>query len=92
MVCESVVAHRNALGIEGVGLDDVGTGLKIFAMNVSDDERRSEREHVVAALQVSAVVGKTCPTEVLFAQPILLNHRTHRTVEDKDFVALNIRH
>ena len=89
VVLHAVVAHRDALSIEGIGFDDVSTCLEVFTMDVANDEGRSQRQHVVTSLQFLRMVGKAGPSEVLFTQLIALNHRTHGTIKDKNLVLVN---
>ena len=53
-----VVGLRDAVGIEGVGLDDVGTGLEVGAVDVGDDLRARQRQDVVVALEIMAMLAK----------------------------------
>ena len=85
VVLQAVVAHGDALGVERIGLDDVGTSLQILAVNVAHHEGTRQRQHVVAALQVVAMTGEPASAEVLLAQVVLLNHGAHSTVEHEDF-------
>ena len=64
VVLQSVVAHGDALGIEGIGLDDVGSCLQVFAMDVADDIRTGEGEQVVASFQCLVVLLETAPPEM----------------------------
>ena len=51
--CHAVVGLRDGGGVEGVGLDDVGAGLQIGAVDPRDDLRLRERQQVVVALEVA---------------------------------------
>ena len=90
VVLHAEVTHRDALGVKGVRLDDVSTCLQVFAMDVANDERSSQRQHVVATLQFLRMVSETSSPEVFFAQLIALNHRTHRTIENEDFIEFRV--
>ena len=48
-----VVGQADAVGVEGVGLDDVRAGLKVLAVDVAYDVRTGEGQQVVVALQVT---------------------------------------
>ena len=85
-ILQTVVSQGNALGVEGVRLDDVGTSLQVFAVDVTNDERTGQRQHVVAAFQVLLVIGEASSAEVLFAQLVLLYHSAHGAVEQQDSV------
>ena len=86
VVLHTIVAHRDALGIEGIRLDDVGACFKVFAMDIANDEGSGKGENVIAALQLLRMVSKTGSTEVFFAQLELLDHGTHSTVENENSV------
>ncbi len=83
-IAQSVVVHRYALGVEGVGLYEVGPGSKVFAVDIAHDEWCRDREHVVAAFQFLLMTGETCTAEIFFAQLVLLYHCSHGTVEHED--------
>ena len=55
-------------------------------MNVANHKRCGEREHIIASLQVVVVVGKTSSTEILLAQLVSLNHRSHGAIEQENAV------
>ena len=85
-VLQTEVAHGDALGIKRICLDDVGTRLQVFAMDVANHKGSRQREHVIAPFQVVAVVSKADTTEIFLTQPVLLNHGAHSTVEHEDTV------
>ena len=76
-----VVRHRYPLAGERVGLDDVGSGFKIAAVNLSHHIRASDIQHVVIAFHQSRYGSELFSTEILFLQPVRLEHRAHRTVK-----------
>ena len=80
-ILQVVVSLRDTLAAEGVGADDVGTSLQIFAVYVSDDVGSGQVEHVVVALHHHFHILKTSAFEVGFVQMILLYHGTHSTIE-----------
>ena len=53
-------------------------------MDLADDVGPGERQQVVVALQVVVVIGQQRAAEVGFVQPITLDHRTHRAVDEQD--------
>lgn len=62
----SMMGHRGThLGDggtgEGVGAQKVGTGLQVLPVDLLDDLRLSQRQHVVVALHQLVVVGETLP-------------------------------
>ena len=53
-------------------------------MNVTDDVWLSEHKHIVTTFKVDGMLGKARPTEILLSKMVLLNHRTHRTIEKQE--------
>ena len=51
-----------------------------------DDVGPRQHQHVVVALEVVAVRGEALAAEVALLEPVPLNHRAHRAVEDGDAV------
>ena len=72
------------VGIKGAGLDDVGTRLKILAVNLSDDVGASQSEYVVIALKTYLVVDEKICAKILLAHTVALNHRSHRAIKHHD--------
>ena len=66
IVLQTVIAHRDALGVECVGLNDICPSGKVLTVDIADNERSSQRQHVIASFQVLRVVGKAGTTEVFF--------------------------
>jgi hypothetical protein len=81
---EPVVGLRDGGGAERVGLDDVGAGLEVLAMNRADDVRPREHEHVAVALQLARVRAQPRAVEVGLGEAAALDHRPHRAVEEED--------
>ena len=79
-----VVGHRHGVGVEGVGLDDVGTGVEVGGMDAADQLGPGQRQQVVVALQVRRPVGEARAAEVRLRERVLLDHRAHRAVEQQD--------
>ena len=69
-ILQAIVSQRDALGIKGVGFDDIRTSLQIFAMNFADNVWLCHYQHIVT----------------VFIEMILLNHGTHRAIEQQDTV------
>ena len=86
-VLKVVVRHRDRVGIEGVGLEDVRTRLQVCGMDLTDDLRPREREQVVVALLVVREIGEARPAVFRLGQLVALDHRTHRAVQDDDALA-----
>ena len=77
-----VVRQRDGCGVERVGLDNVGAGLQVLAVDHLDELRPGEAQKVVASFQIRRVVGKLAPAKARLVQPMGLNHGAHRPVED----------
>ena len=82
-----VVFHRDGRAVEGVGLEDVGAGVEVGAVDVADDGRLRDDEQVVIALQLAGVVLEAVAAVVLLLQLQLLDHGAHRAVEVDDALA-----
>ncbi len=82
-----VVALRDRGGAEGVGLDDVGAGFQVLAVDLRDHVRPHQRQQFVVALQVLAMAGEALAAEIGLAQLVALDHRAHGAVQDQDALA-----
>jgi len=80
----AVIAQRNGVGVEGVGLDEVCARLQVSQVDGTDDVGLGQHQQVVVALEVTGPVGEALAAEVSLAQPVLLDHCAHRAVEDED--------
>ena len=83
-VLHAVVGQGDPLGVEGVGLDEVGAGLEVCRVDAADDVRLGEAEQVVVALEVALPVGEPLAAVVGLAEPLALDHRAHGAVHDED--------
>ena len=83
VVLHAVVGERDALGVEGVGLDDVGAGLEVGVVDLADEVRLGQHEQVVVALDVAGPVGEALAAELLLLELVALHHRAHRAVDDE---------
>ena len=70
----------DAVGREGVGADDVGTGFDIALMNVSNSLRTRQIEHIVVSYQRDAPLCKAPTMVCLFAETQRLYQRPHGPV------------
>ena len=80
----AVVGQRDRVGVEGVGLDEVGAGLEVLAVDAGDDVRLGEREQVVVADQVARPVREPLAAVARLVRSVPLDRRTHRTVDHED--------
>ena len=63
---EVVIGLGNGLGVEGVGLDDVGAGFEEAAMDVGNDIGPRKDEKIAVALEVLVMILKSFAAEVGF--------------------------
>src|SRR5690606_12656375 len=98
-VLEVVVGLADRGGVEGVGLDQVGAGLKVGAVDAFDDLGTGEQQQVVVALEVVAAaravalvrgmvlavvaLGEALAAVVGLAKAMALDHRAHRAVDEQ---------
>jgi len=81
---EAVVGLGHAVGPEGIGLDDVGTGLEKGVVNRLDDGRRRQGEQFVVAGEVARVRGEALAAVVGLGQPPGLDHGPHGAIQHQD--------
>ena len=79
-----VVRQGDRLRIERVRFDDIGAGLQILPVNVLNNCRLGEVQKVVVALQILFPIFEPLATKGRFIQLPLLDHRTHRSVENQN--------
>ncbi len=80
---ERVVGLGDGRGGERIGLDEVGAGLEVLAVDGADDIRTREDEDVAVAAQVLRVILEALAAEVGLRQLVALDHRPHRAIEDE---------
>ena len=81
---ERVVSLTDAGGREGVRGRDVRAGIEIGAVDVEDDVRPGEVEHVRVARDLVRMVAEALPTVVGVGQPLALEHGPPGPVEHED--------
>ncbi len=81
---EAVVREGDRLRVERVRLDDVRAGRKVGPVDPLDDRGLREDEEVVRALEVPRVGPEAVPAVRGLVQPLALDHRPHRAVDDGD--------
>ena len=79
-----IVAQRRGIGIEGVGLDDVGARGQVLGVNLADQRRLRQRQQVVVALQIARPVAEALPAVGGLVGLVALDHRAHGAVEHQD--------
>ena len=84
-VAEKEVVLPDGRRAEGVGLDDVRTGLEVVPVDLLDHLRLRDLQQFVVPLQVLALpVGEPLAAELRLAQTIPLDDGAHRPVDDGD--------
>ena len=58
VIFEAVIGHGNCVGVERVGLDDVGAGFEILPLNRLHDVRLREVQHVEVSAQIARVLQR----------------------------------
>ena len=86
MVRQSIILHRNALGIECIRFNQVCTSLKISAVNATYHMRSCQRQDIVATLEIVAMVSKSASPEICFTEMRLLDHRSHCSIKDQNAI------
>ena len=62
-----IIEHRNAVGAESVGFDDIRSGLQVGKMDLPDHLRPGEGEEVVVAFQITGMIGKAITAKIFLA-------------------------
>ena len=82
----AVIGHGDRVGIERVGLENIGTGREVLGMDSGHNLRLGEYQQVIVPLEVAGPVGEPGPAIIGLLQPMTLQHGAHGAVEDKDAV------
>jgi len=80
----AIVGHGHRVGVEGVGLDQVGPGFQVGRMDAANDLRLCQGQQVVVALLVAVVRLEAVAVIVVSIQPVALDHGAHGAIEDED--------
>ena len=83
-VLEAVVGLGDRGGGEGVGGQEVGPGGEERTVNVGNCLRAGERQHVVVASQLVAVIGKACAAVGGLVEAEVLHAGAHGSVDHQD--------
>ena len=71
--------------------EDVRAGLEVAGVDRGDGRGLGQAEQVAVAPKVARVVGEPFAAEVGLGEPVGLEHRPHRPVEDEDPLAQEAR-
>ena len=89
-VFQVIISLRDALTREGVRRNDVGARLQVTSVNIRDNIRTSDVEHIVVALHHSRHIAEALASEVFFCKIILLNLSTHGTIQNQNLLLNNL--
>ena len=78
---KSVVGLGNGRRTEGVGFNDIRSGLQELHVDLFDDLRPGDDQQVIVALEVGRMVSKPRSAEIGFLQLVFLDHRPHGAVD-----------
>jgi hypothetical protein len=81
---EVVIGLRNAGRVEGVGFDDVRASRQILGVNRADEIGRVSSSRSLLPFRSCACVGEAAAAVIRLLQPMALDHRSHRAVENED--------
>ena len=83
-VLHAVVGLRDRGGVEGVGLDDIGAGVQVLAVDLLDQFGLCDRQQVEIAPQSYGVVFERIAAVIGFFEGMALQDRAHGAVDDED--------
>ena len=84
-VClQPVVGQRHGVGVERVGLDDVGARLQVFYVYFAHRPGACHRQQVVAAFEQYVPVAEPFAAVILLRESVLLHHGAEAAVEQQD--------
>ena len=73
-MAQAVIFLAGEIGIESVGLDEIGAGVQILAADIAYDLRLGQGQKIVVAAQIAGMIAEACPTEIVFAKLETLDH------------------
>ena len=85
-----IIGLRYTLRGESISGDDVGSGSQILPMDIHDHLWLGDIQHIVVALHLHAGVSVAATPEIGLAEPILLNHGSHGTVQHHKSLFYNL--
>jgi hypothetical protein len=83
-MAEAIIFLAGEVGIEGVGLDEIGAGFQILAADVADDFRLGQGEKIVVALQFRRMIAEAGTPKIILAQLEALDHHAPGAVEQQE--------
>ena len=82
-----VIALRNRRRTKRIGFDDICASSQIALMHFADHVWAGERQELVVAFYVFAMLSKSWATKICLRQFVALNHRAHRAVQNHHALA-----
>ena len=79
-----VIGHGIAVGVEGVGFDDIGSGIEKLPVYFSDHIGLCEHQQIVITFQGMGIVLEAIAPVSVFVGALLLYHGSHGTVDYED--------
>ena len=86
----AVIGLGTAVGIEGIGFDDIGPGLQVSQVNIPDQIGSGQVEKVIVSAEIYLQIAKTLAAKVRLAEAPGLDHRAHGAVEQHDAPLKNL--
>ena len=83
----SVVRQRNRLGIEGVGLNDVGSRFEILAVDGLHESGLGQVEEIVEVFDILVPILEALSANTRLIKAVGLDHGAHCAVENDDALA-----
>ena len=80
----AVVGQRHGIGVERVGLDDVGSRLQVFFVDFAHYIGARQHEQVVAPFQLHRPVAEAFAAVILLLQSVALDHCPEAAVEQQN--------
>ncbi len=81
---QPVIRLRNGRRIKRIRLEDIRTCRQVLLVNALDDFRLRQQQQIIVALEILCMAGKTRATIICLRQPVTLDHRPHRTIENQN--------
>ena len=82
-MAQAIIFLAGEVGVEGVGLDEIGAGFQILAADIADDLRLGQGEKVVVALQLAGMIAEARAAKIIFAQLEALDHHAPGAIEQQ---------
>ena len=91
IIGHAIIGHRDGVRVKRVCGENIGSRIKILAMNLADHLRAGHAQQVVVALQGLRKLGEPLTTIIRLRQVITLDHGPHTTIQNQDALAQESR-